>query len=124
MFAHQCLTFCHARGVLWFSVPNEGARSEATGYELKKMGMRPGVADMVVIVSGLVHFLEFKTPKGRTSEAQRAFREDCENLGLPYEIVRSPEQIVQQLLEWGALRCDPLTTGWFRRHGVEIQEAA
>lgn len=57
------------------------------------MGLRPGVADLVVWVP--VHgcvvacYVEVKTAKGRLSEAQQRFRDRCHEAGVPWALVRS-----------------------------------
>lgn len=48
-------------GLVYFHVPNEGKRSQAEGAHLKRMGMLPGVSDLVVMVPNReVLFLELK----------------------------------------------------------------
>ncbi len=91
-------------GVLWLHIANEGARSPRTGAYLKRMGMRPGAADFLIVRYGHAYFLELKTAKGRLSPAQDAFRWDSFDAGCPYAICRTPEAVQKTLEEWDVLR--------------------
>jgi|YNPBryunderm2012_1023409.scaffolds.fasta_scaffold00242_6 hypothetical protein len=50
-----------------------------------------GVADVMVIHKG-VYLIEFKTNKGRQSEAQKIFQSICEMNGVKYLIIQEKEQ--------------------------------
>jgi hypothetical protein len=55
-------------------VPNEGTRSGATGWRLKRVGLKPGTPDVLLpIACGGYHglWIEMKAVGGRLSEAQR-----------------------------------------------------
>jgi hypothetical protein len=95
--------------VIWFHTPNAGKRSKRTGARLKKMGMRPGVADIVIATSTGTLFLELKDgAKGRKREGQVQFAADCEAAGIPYAVARDVEQAASILHGWGALTINPL----------------
>ena len=49
--------------MIYFSLPNEGKRSPRTGRELKRMGLRPGAADLCVVIGGRAHSLEDIAPQ-------------------------------------------------------------
>lgn len=100
----QVVQLQHMPGVLWFSVPNEGKRSEGLGVELKAMGLRAGVADLCFIVSGRPHFLELKSADGRQSPEQVAFAADCAIAGAHYELARNIGEALDILASWGAIR--------------------
>jgi len=106
IFAVQLLTFSAAPGVLYFHVPNEGRRAPRTGAFQKRLGLLPGVADLVIVLpGGQVRFLELKREVGGTlSENQRAFRTACEANGSPYEVATTPEEVEAVLRGWGALK--------------------
>ena len=89
---------------VWFAVPN-GLPSKPRSVErFKRLGMRPGVADLCVIVEGKAHFLEIKTPIGIQSRDQRAFELHCGAAGCDYKIARSVEEAQAILKGWRALR--------------------
>ena len=85
-------TFCH-------SIPNEGAgRNNAIRTaQLVTMGLFSGVGDLLVwwntSDSVCLGYLEVKTATGRQSERQKHFQDLCEQNGIPYEVVRSVEDV-------------------------------
>ena len=84
-------------GVFFHSVPNEGAgRDKIRQMKLIGMGLRSGVADLVVWVpcpDGVrIEYWEVKTLKGKQSENQKAFQDLCGFCGIPYRIIRSPTE--------------------------------
>jgi hypothetical protein len=100
---------------LYFSVPNEGtiAGSSMQGAKsnyalitmLKKMGLTPGAPDLVIIAEGGRAFcMEVKTEEGKLSTRQEVFRDRCRELGIPYVVVRSVGECVEQLRTWGIVR--------------------
>ena len=94
-----------APGVIWFHCPNGAPTSARTGARMKAMGLLAGVADMIVVrPGGLVYFLELKSAKGRLSPAQKAFRDACEDNGVPYAVADSPERVEAALRGWSVLR--------------------
>lgn len=94
-------------GVLAFSVPNEGDRSEAAKFALCRMGMRPGAADLVIIVpSKMPLFLELKAKGGKQSPEQIAFQYDAIRAGCRYELADSIKTATRILENFGAIRRD------------------
>lgn len=91
-------------GMIYFSLPNEGKRSPQAGLELKRMGLRPGAADLCVVISGRAHFMELKSAVGKQSNEQAAFAADCAIAGCPYEMVNSIDAALRILTAWGAIR--------------------
>ena len=64
------------RARIWTHIANGEHRSEATGALLKRMGVRPGVPDLLIAPDGLHCWMEIKRSRGGTlSEAQRQFRD-------------------------------------------------
>ena len=87
--------------IYFHSVPNElaggGKGAKIRMGQFISMGLRPGVADLVVFWPSGIGYVEVKTPTGRQSEHQKRFQERCESYGVPYDLVRSVED-VQQLI--------------------------
>ena len=69
--------------------------------QLIAMGMRPGAADLVVLVPPGVVFLEVKAPDGEQSERQVRFKERVQAMGYRYEVVRSVEDVACIFLHKG-----------------------
>lgn len=88
--------------MFYFSVPNQrGTRSRAEMGVLRALGVRPGVADLVLVTEGArVIFVELKAPgkEGDLSPHQREFLERCTRLHVPYFVESSLEGF-QEILE-------------------------
>jgi hypothetical protein len=67
----------------------------------KGMGAMPGFPDLIVLASGRVLFLEVKTPRGHSSEAQRRFAMAAEGQGHGYAVVRSVADALAALAAHG-----------------------
>ena len=80
-------------GAIVHHSPNETGASTRAGRTrqaiLAGMGVCPGWSDLVVLADGRVLFLEVKTPAGRLSPAQRAFRDLAIEQGFGFVVVRS-----------------------------------
>lgn len=85
---------------LLFAVPNGGSRHIAEAANLKRQGVRRGVADVILLIpkKGFASLcLEFKTKTGRQSEHQEEFQRQAENCKSKYVIVRSAKQAINEL---------------------------
>lgn len=83
--------------VFWHTA-NEGKRSWKQGTLRRAMGMVAGAPDYVILFAHGPLLLEFKTPDGRQSPAQKLFQKWCEYVGIPYHVVRSVRE-AQDLVE-------------------------
>lgn len=91
--------------LIWFHPANGEKRNIITAARLKRMGVKPGVADFCfTLPDGRSAFMEVKTPKGRMSPSQLAFRARCHIIDVPYVLVTNPDDAMTILAEWGALR--------------------
>lgn len=108
---NYCLKKHEKRGSI-FAVPNEIAMmirgalmSTSLGQKkidqiiavilqkLKNTGMKAGVSDTVVMLpNGKTIFVEFKTPTGVQSNAQKEFEQACIAGGHKYYLIRSVEE--------------------------------
>ncbi len=78
-----------------FHVPNGGQRSAFTGAQMKALGVKPGVPDLLLpIQSGYYHGLaiEFKTSTGKTSAEQVDWLGMLESQAWRIAIARSAEE--------------------------------
>lgn len=92
----------------YFHVPNGGKRDEVTGGILKAMGMRAGVADLIVLWRGYALSVELKTDDGKLSDAQDEWAEICQQCDVPHTVARSLRDVYLFLLNHGiALRAHP-----------------
>ncbi len=96
--------------VRWFSMqypkyapllhhsPNGGRRNLREAARFKSMGTKAGFPDLFFCYpSGSAYglFIEFKTAKGRQSEAQKQWQDACTRVWYAYKIVRSFEEFVE-----------------------------
>lgn len=79
------------------AIPNAGALGQA--------GLTAGLSDLLVL-GGLIRvgFLELKTVRGVESDAQVAFRERCERLGIPCVLTRGRDEPIAVLEQWRIVR--------------------
>jgi len=68
---------------------------------LRGLGLHAGFSDLIVISAGRVLFLEVKSPAGRLSGPQAAFRDAVQGQGLPWALVRSVDDAVAALRAHG-----------------------
>src|SRR5262245_61189782 len=95
-----------APGWIWFHPANGELRQDSAGARLKRMGVRPGVSDIVLIApaGGRVHALELKQWGKHPTEPQIAFLEAVQAAGGQSAWAESYEAAIAILSEWGALR--------------------
>lgn len=75
-----------------FHVPNGGLRSALAGAQMKALGVKPGVPDLILPVSrnhtnGLI--IEMKSATGSTTPEQKAWLEHFEAQGWRVQVCRS-----------------------------------
>lgn len=91
-------------GVMYLHVRNEGKRDPWEAARLKRAGLKPGAADILLTISGRTHWLELKSATGRQRESQKAFEIECGLCGVPYAIAKSFDEAQAILNGWGAFR--------------------
>lgn len=74
-----------------------GRHARARQAILTGMGVHAGFSDLIILSGGRVLFLEVKSPRGRLSPAQRAFRDAVQAQGFAWALVRSPENALGAL---------------------------
>lgn len=94
-----------APGWLWSHFPAGEHRDEITGALLKRMGLKPGWLDLLLIApDGIHHWLELKRGKAPLTDDQEAFLGALRARGVPCAVARSFDEAIAQLRDWGALR--------------------
>jgi hypothetical protein len=82
-------------------VTEPGPRGAKRQAILVGMGVHGGFADLMVICGGCVLFLELKSPKGKLSPAQEAFRDAVLAQGFGWALVRSLDDALGTLADHG-----------------------
>lgn len=86
---------------LIFHPPNGGYRDVREAVKLKRMGVVPGVPDLIVFLDGaFVCGFEIKTQKGRLSAEQHGFQGAMRKLGFRVATVRGIDETRQALASW------------------------
>lgn len=88
---------------LLFAVPNGGSRHKIEAANMKRQGVKAGVADVILQVpkKGFASLcLEFKTKKGKQSRDQKEYQRQVEMAGSKYVVVRSVEEAIKVVLEY------------------------
>ena len=81
-----------------FAVPNGGLRDVRVAAKMTKEGVRPGVADLCVLLpKGKTLWVEVKRPMGKQTQHQKDFEKKCKDLGHAYVVVHSLEDFIQVL---------------------------
>ena len=78
--------------LMFFAIPNAGARSKVTGGLLKRDGMVAGCPDIILLIARNGYgslCIEFKTAIGRQSESQKLWQQSAEAAGNKYIICRN-----------------------------------
>ena len=107
----QCAVFAHIRariapGVLCWHTPNGGYRHPAEAAKLERMGVLPGVSDILAFNdNGQIFAMELKAKGGRLTPAQGAFLSFVDGLEHGYTAVCDDLDAAVRCLEsWGILR--------------------
>jgi hypothetical protein len=94
------MDFLRMKRIFAFSVPNEllGAVRSKAGVarmaRFKRMGLTPGVADIIVLLpGGKTVFFEVKAPGEKQSKNQVVFQDRVRALGYNYHVVRSVDEV-------------------------------
>lgn len=92
-------------GWWWAHIPNGELRTKQTGELLKRMGVRPGTLDFLLIDPVGVHYwLELKRGRAKPSPAQLEFIAMLEARRVPHAVAHSFDEAVSWLKRWDALK--------------------
>lgn len=78
-----------------FAVPNGGSRDKREAAKLKRLGVKAGVWDLLILgqLNGepWAGWIEVKTATGRLTPEQKDFRDGLKDKGFPHAVCRSIE---------------------------------
>jgi len=91
--------------VIWFHPANGELRSDSTGALLKRMGVRPGVSDLLFAAPprARLHALELKRRGKRPTPEQTAFLDAVRAIGGLSEWTDTYQQAIEILIGWDIL---------------------
>lgn len=86
-----------------FAIPNGGSRNILEAKNLKRQGVKAGIADVILLIprKGFASLcMEFKTATGRQSDEQKEFQRQAEACGSKYVIVRSVASAIETVKDY------------------------
>ena len=86
---------------IWHSIPNEAKRTGLERAIMSRLGLRAGVADLVVVRDAL--YLELKAGRNKLTESQERFRDDCQRAGIAHVEIRSLDEAKAAVDSYGLL---------------------
>jgi hypothetical protein len=93
-----------AAGWWWSHIPSGELRTKETGALLKRMGLKPGMADFLLVdIVGRHYWLELKRGPNPLSDDQEEFARQMRRRSVPYAVARDYDAAVRQLQAWGVL---------------------
>lgn len=92
------------KGLVWFHPPNGGRRGPIEGARFKRMGVKAGVADLILLHNGNAFALELKTETGRISDAQYEFLANFRAAGGYAWASQGLDSAIKILESWGLLK--------------------
>jgi hypothetical protein len=102
VFAH--FDFRSAPNTFAFHPFNGGRRSPIEAAIYTRLGVRPGVPDVIAIKDGLAFALELKSAQGRVSEAQAKTIEQIKQAGAIVGVAHGLDEALALLEAWQLLR--------------------
>lgn len=98
-----------------FHVPNGGKRDRVTAAILVGQGVRPGVADLgLMLPAGRFAWIELKTEDGKPSPQQIGFAARCLRLGHAYTVARTFADVTVALAAAGVRYSEPIAARLIR----------
>lgn len=93
-------------GLVFFHPANGELRRKATGGRLKALGVRAGVADLVLLHRGIAYALEIKRAGGRVQESQDDFLDRWVMAGGRAAVCYGLDEALAQLSRWELIKGD------------------
>ena len=94
-----------ANDLVWFHPANGGWRHHVEAARFVGLGVKPGVADLILLHAAKFHALEIKAhSKSKVSKAQRQFIADVQNAGGVADVGYGLDDSLHKLEAWGLLR--------------------
>lgn len=87
-------------GFWWAHYPAGGRRGIIEASKFKRMGVKPGVADVLIIKDQRAYWIELKADKGRQSGPQMGFEVAMMLQRCPYAIARSLDDVIGIAKGW------------------------
>jgi len=101
----QVFEYLNIMSIFAFHPKNSGKKSIQSAVRDKKLGVKAGVPDIVIIgFDGVTRYIELKTNKGSLNENQKDFKAFCLLNNIPYSLCRSLDDVIIVLKEWHLIK--------------------
>lgn len=97
----QYLNIALTRATFFLHVANQRRCTPQEGALLKKLGLKAGVPDLILIHAGRAHGIELKSETGRVTPDQRATHEALRDAGVTVAVARTLQEVGDLLQAWG-----------------------
>lgn len=116
VFQQTLCSYLSAQHIFYFAPLNETAMMILKMFKvpkviaikimafLKKMGLIPGMPDIIILANRTVYFLELKVGDNTTSEQQNIIHRKIYNDGYQVATVYTLEEAIGYLKAWGVVR--------------------
>lgn len=99
LFRSRCRILCPR--VCLVAVPNAAKRTQWAAAQAKREGMATGFPDIMALAPGKIAFLEFKSARGKVSDAQGEWLDRLHAMGFPCGIFREADAALEFLRDNG-----------------------
>lgn len=100
----QLLNATKRPGVIFWHTPNGEKRDMATAMKLKRMGVLPGVSDLIIMDGRSFFAMEVKAPGEKPTPEQLIFLNTFHATGGKTAVVESVGQAERQFIDWNITR--------------------
>ena len=90
-----------AKGVLYWHTPNGGKRQISEAAKFKRLGVLPGMPDLLLYRGGELYALELKTEQGRLSDDQKHALAELAKAGAITATAYGLDHALTILEQWG-----------------------
>ena len=96
-FQISAAQYLDMRGLFWFHCPNGGLRNKGEAAKFKRMGVKPGVSDCLILEKrkGFAgFFIELKVGTNKPTESQLSFLSHAKKMGYKTLITWSLDELI------------------------------
>lgn len=81
-------------GPYWCAINPVPSKSLTAAMKSKQMGMKAGIADLLLVLKGRAIFCELKADKGALSNVQKTFAQEAILAGAAHVVIKSRDEFV------------------------------
>lgn len=89
------------KGVIYWHTPNGGKRNQSEAAKFRRLGVVPGIPDLLLLADGRLYCLEIKTVIGHLSPDQKAMHAAMREAGATVATAFGLDEALKRLETWG-----------------------